>query len=407
MARGSSGRTAFKQPDDAVWLGKKSVGSAINLLRLDRNLSRQELARKGQLSPGGLGRIERGEVLPRFSTVVRLADALGVPLHELISPSHPALQCVRFPTRSRFPFRDQLLAETGRWLRDYSALEADLGQTLPFAFALGEDLWKDDGPAHVAQAARNAVGLHSEEPIHNLCNLLEENGVKVLSLVKNAPAFFSFSVGPESGGPAVTVNTWDRISVERWIFSAARELGHLLLHPGEYQRGTVEFHPRSESEADAFASSFLMPEAAFDREWEYTRGHPIFFRVVRTKRIFRVSYQTVLHRLVHTGRESPDVWYAFQKQCRRTPGKGFQKNRAREKYASGENGKRTSEPERLSAYDFANCRLKRLVQLALEQERISLERAAEILGLDFDQMKRRRSDWAGKGSRSSFAARSS
>lgn len=42
--------------------------------------------------------------------------------------------------------------------------------------------------------------------------------------------FFGLSIGPADGGPAVVVNVWDGISVERWIFTAAHELGHLVLH---------------------------------------------------------------------------------------------------------------------------------------------------------------------------------
>lgn len=43
--------------------------------------------------------------------------------------------------------------------------------------------------------------------------------------------FFGLSIGPTDRGPLVVVNVWGRISVERWILTAAHELGHLLLHP--------------------------------------------------------------------------------------------------------------------------------------------------------------------------------
>ena len=102
----------------------------------------------------------------------------------------------------------------------------------------------------------------------------------------------------------MVVNTWDRISVERWIFTAAHELGHLLLHPSEYRRDATELPTQAEREADAFASEFLMTERAFDAEWDATRGHSLLLRVLKIKRIFRVSYKTVLHRLVESGRET-------------------------------------------------------------------------------------------------------
>ena len=48
-----------------------------------------------------------------------------------------------------------------------------------------------------------------------------------------------------------------------------------------------------------------MPEAAFASEWEITRRHSLVVRVIKVKRIFRVSYKTVLYRLVESGSETP------------------------------------------------------------------------------------------------------
>ena len=152
-------------------------------------------------------------------------------------------------------------------------------------------------PIEVARAVRPAVGLPAGEPVRNISRLLEDNGVKLLLLETTRDSFFGLSVGERDGGPAVVVNTWDRISVERWIFTAAHELGHLLLHPADCRRDATEMRGEAEREADVFASEFLMPEAAFATEWNATSGHPLLVRVLKVKRIFRVSYMTVLHRI--------------------------------------------------------------------------------------------------------------
>lgn len=52
--------------------------------------------------------------------------------------------------------------------------------------------------------------------------------------------------------------------MERWIFKAAHELGHLLLHPPDYEQDVSEPSRDAEREADAFASEFLMPERRSD-----------------------------------------------------------------------------------------------------------------------------------------------
>ncbi len=56
---------------------------------------------------------------------------------------------------------------------------------------------------------------------------------------------------------------------------------------------------------------------------------------------------------------------------------------------------RKGEPEGLSRHDFIEDRLVRLVRQALEQEHISLGRAAEILGLHRDEMRKYAREWVG------------
>ena len=125
-------------------------------------------------------------------------------------------------------------------------------------------------------------------------------------------AFFGLSVAKEDGGPAVVVNVWDRISVERWIFTAAHELGHLLLHVGAYDVAKTEESREEEEEANQFASHFLMPQEVFALEWNEARGLPLVDRVLKVKRIFRVSYRTVLYRLSEQEAYGKAIWQKFQ-----------------------------------------------------------------------------------------------
>ena len=374
--------------------GEECIAANVARLRLDRQLTQEELARKAGVSRVALGKIERGAVVPRALTLANLAKALGVPIGELVTTVRP-LETVRFRAHVRVYSREQILAEIAKWLDAYATLESSLDELLPFRFAPAERV---EGAAEVAQAAREAVGLGPEDPVRDVCGLLEENGVKLLLLEKKSDSFFGLSVGARDGGPAVVVNTWDRISVERWIFTAAHELGHLLLHPAEYQRDAIELPVQAEREADAFASHFLMPEAAFAKEWEETRGHRLLVRVLKVKRIFRVSYKTVLYRLVESGGETSQVWRAFQGQHRGHFGKTLRKTdepKALKKSEFAWNWSRSGEPEGLSQHDFIEDRLSRLVREALEREHISLGRAAEILGLTREEMRKQAREWAG------------
>ena len=365
-------------------------------LRLDRGLTQEGLALQAGLSRLAVGRIERGAGESRASTVRALAKALGVPVSELMEPVRP-LESVRFRAKAKVRSREQILAEVSKWLEAYAWLEEALGKRERFRFGKARRSGDQGEPGAVARAARKAVGLAPAVPVRDICGLLDRGGVKLLLLNTNRDSFFGLSVGPHDGGPAVVVNTWERISVERWIFTAAHELGHLLLHPHEYQRQATELPEQTEREADEFASEFLMPECAFAEAWDATSGRSLLSRVLKVKRIFQVSYKTVLYRLVQTDRESPRVWQAFQAQHRAYFGKTLRK--VDEPQALGESEfawswRRAWEPDGLSRHDFMEDRLHRLVRQALEGEHISLGRAAEILGLEREDMRRLAGEWA-------------
>ena len=367
------------------------VGANLSRLRVDRGLTQAALAEKVGVSRSLVGRTERGRVVPRTETLLAFARTLGTRFGDLVSPVRP-LASVRFRTRTRMRNREQVLAEASRWLDDYRRLEDKMNDRPPFRFDVARRY--ATAPVAAARAARQAVGFRPDTPIVNLSGLLEQNGVKVLSLDKQQESFSGLSIGPADGGPAVAVNTWERIPVERRIFTAAHELGHLLLHPHEYET-TAEGQPvSSEREADAFASEFLMPDAVFRKSWDALVGYPVMHRVLRVKRLFGVSYREVLHRLVMTGRETPDIGAAFFRQYRdrygRTLGTAVERQPLTE---SAFSRRHAEEPVPLPKFDFMPSRLPHLVRRAVLGEEISPGRGAEILGLYLDDMRELILDW--------------
>ena len=375
-------------------MASSCIGSNVARLRRGREFTQAKLAQRAGVSRVTVGKIERGEVVPHARTLDMLAKALGVSVGELVTPVRH-LASARFRARKRVRAREQILAKVAMWLDAYCTLEEYLDTRRQFEIQL-EDKDRGKAPA-AAQAARRAVGLGSGEPVQDICGLLECHGVKVLSLETKRDSFFGLSVGEADGGPAVVVNTWDRISVERWIFTAAHELGHLLLHSDEYRTEISEESDDAEREADSFASHFLMPEEAFGKAWKQTEGLSLLPRVLKVKRMFRVSYKTVLYRLVESGRRQKNVWPVFQVQHRKYFGSTLKRAEEPEALTESEfawNWGRPGEPDRLSRHDFVEDRLSWLVRRAVEERCISLGRSAEILGLSLDQMRQRTRDWS-------------
>ena len=171
----------------------------------------------------------------------------------------------------------------------------------PYRFVGRSCVATSEDPLETALDARELVGLGEKGEIRDICGLLEDHGVKLLTLEEpygGFDGFFGLSVNKDDGGPAVVVNTWKDVSVERRIFTAAHELGHLLLHSGDYLPGgakkteetkDLEREREKEREANQFASHFLMPKSAFESEWDKTSGLRLLDRVLKVKRIFRVQ----------------------------------------------------------------------------------------------------------------------
>ena len=381
-----------------------STNIAPNLRRLrnGKRLTQEGLAAKAGLSRAAYRRIETGKSEPRVSTLQAIAGALGVGVHELVAPTRE-LKAVRFRSLKRLRSREQILADASRWLADFNEIEEIVGDRIGSQVKghttrgrLSVDL-----AAQTAMRVRERFGIGLDEPIRDICGLLEAHGIKVGPVSIASHEFFGLSVSPSDGGPAIVVNTWDRIPVERWIFTAAHELGHLVLHLADYDVGLTDETKEHEKQANVFASAFLMPEAAFRKEWDETYGMPLVDRVLKVKRIFRVSYRTVLQRLDAGGVVPGNVWARFQVDYKRQSNRSLLRadepaGLARDAFkASFPENSAAGEPERLSYVDFPGDRLSRLVRKAIEEDRISLSRGAEILRKSLQEMRDLSASWVG------------
>jgi len=60
------------------------IGRSVREQRVKRFMTQEQLARTADISLRQVVRIERNEVEPRFSTILKLAEALGVEPSELV-----------------------------------------------------------------------------------------------------------------------------------------------------------------------------------------------------------------------------------------------------------------------------------------------------------------------------------
>ncbi len=344
-----------------------------------RGLTDDELRQRAKLSRASYEEIKGGNLPSTIDGLESVAKVLDVPVDDLFETVRP-LEHVRFRSNKDLRDRDQILVDVGRWFYPLSDLEHMLNDHRPFKLA-GDH---PDDPCEAARWARKTLERDESEPIDNIWGLLESAGIRVGEVKSPSKGFFGLSIADPQNGYAIVTNTWKGISVERWIFTAAHELGHLILHGPEYDpKQTDENKARekdkaTEQEADSFAGYFLLPDVAFEKEWRSSADLSFLERVMQIKKKFKVSYRTVLFRL---SKKYPqwNVWGRFHFEYKRVYGKALS---------------RITEPDPLPEEAFRgedhdgrpSERLRALVYKATEQEQITMSRAAEILSIPLREM---------------------
>ena len=358
----------------------KNIANNLKRIRNVKGFKQEELATKAGLSRVAYSSIESAKSEPRVSNLQSLADALGVSIEELIKPI-PHVSSLRFRSKKMLNTkenckREQIVMDIAYWLNDFNYLENELSHKHVFKL-------KDchgNTPEEMAKSARKKLNLKEDEAINDIGGLLENAGIKIKLIACELNNFFGLSAFDKEGNPAVVVNVSDEVSVERQIFTAAHELGHILLHKNSYIPTEVKEPQQQEDEADQFASYFLMPRDAFQKSWDENKGLHWVDNVLHIKRIYKISYRSVLKRLIEQG-VSDQIYMKFYQFYKIKFGKDLKNNR---------------EPFPLEKIDFIEDRLSKLVRESYEKELISFNKAAEILKIDNESMRERVNSWEWK-----------
>lgn len=257
------------------------------IARERRGLTQIRLAEDAECSASLIDKLERGVAGASPETLSRLARALAVPVEFLTAGPLAELPAARVSFRALSKMtaqqRDSALT-AGRFAIEFTYW-LDTQFTLPNPDV--PDLSALE-PEFAAANLRAAWKIPIDAPIPNLLHLLELHGVRVFSLAERNESVDAFSF-LERTKPFVFLNTMK--SAERSRFDAAHEVGHLVLHRELDE--TPESKER-ESEAQNFASAFLMP-----KEGVLARIPRAFHleELVRAKRVWGVSLVAYIYRL--------------------------------------------------------------------------------------------------------------
>jgi Zn-dependent peptidase ImmA (M78 family)/transcriptional regulator with XRE-family HTH domain len=230
-------------------------------------LTKKEVADASGVSPAAVGQYESGISVPRADTLKRLAVALDVPVDffatgrplQRLETSETYFESLRSTTAKQ---RHRATAFAEQIWELSHALETHVRFPHPELADRYGDTNVEFSPQEAARAMRDLWGLGSE-PIGHLVAQVETHGIICCLAPTTAvgqPRIDAYST--LAFRRPLVVLTADRADdVLRHRFSAAHELGHLVLHGGS-PSGELWL----EREADAFAAEFLTPRAVLCKE---------------------------------------------------------------------------------------------------------------------------------------------
>ncbi|HEV2172512.1 MAG TPA: XRE family transcriptional regulator, partial [Nitrospira sp.] len=238
------------------------IGDRIRLARNKAGLSLRDLSAEINelVTAQAIGKYERGEDIPSSKVLNALVKALGVTLSYLLDTQGIVLSGVEFRSKANTTAKDRACVETEvlEWIERYLQVELVLD--------LDSAKWQCPVPCpvklnDVGEAEQLAKGVREAwklgvDPIPNMTELLEERGLKVLTVsLPDRVSGFTCTVGRGEGQPRVPVIVVnDQFSLERRRLTLAHELAHRL----------IDTHCLSEKDeekaATLFAGAFLMPK---------------------------------------------------------------------------------------------------------------------------------------------------
>lgn len=259
---------------------------------------------------------------------------------------------------------------------DYANLEKLLGEipVSPAKFPL--DGYDPEIIEDYSKEVRNWLGLGESAPVGDPMSLLESKGLKILPY-RLPDKISGFSACEDDWGCLVVVN--EGHETERQFFTSLHELAHLIFHHKEYRKPPARTKPTDprEKAANHLAGAILLPKNVLHKELRVYRDRwipdPLLIDI---KQRYGVSLRTILIRAEQAGiitkTQSGQQMGVLNKRCG-----GKDKDLPNSKLPK---------PQRLT-------RMERITYTALLEDKISVSRAAEILGKQTSEVSSKFQSW--------------
>ena len=334
---------------------------------------------------------ENGKATITDDVFYRLSRIFGIsPAALLESPdrqSAPLFRHKKVYSQQERASLDQMILDAERKFEDYAELESFANEKIESSelLSLQRHVASTEEARAFGTEVRACLFRQGYDNVRRFGEALEANGVKFLSFAFPLSSEFGFSLKLPNGSCGIAVNNGEAVPGERQLFTLCHEVGHLLMHhQDDATDDSPETKRRREKEANAFAAGMLIPSAEFNSAWDNTEGRLWFDHILAVKRIFTVSYLTVI--------------YCLEERYRATSGKKTvppYRNWFKENYVR-RFGRTLPAHEEACPADIRieSARFVRLARRAFVAGDITMPRLAELIGKTLLETRALVNEWA-------------
>ena len=261
-------------------------GERIKQSRELQGLTQSELAGRLGVTQSNIAQIETG----RSSPSIDLAEGIARETRVLPSFFERKPSGVSFATES-LAYRARSTAtarERNRALQCMRLFIEHVRYMSTYLSMPSLRLPTEDNPSRAAILTRLEFELDPFCPIAHLVNVIERQGIIVFSLPFQMQKVDAFSTWATIGDEHPVMVLSSGLPGDRIRYSAAHELGHLVMHKESYKSYRV-----LEEEANQFAAEFLLPETPMR---EHIRNDMTLTDAAHLKNVWLVSMQAIVRR---------------------------------------------------------------------------------------------------------------
>jgi Zn-dependent peptidase ImmA (M78 family)/transcriptional regulator with XRE-family HTH domain len=262
----------------------------LTIVRKSMGMTQADLAGELGMKQSHISKIEAGLLSPPEEMMERLSDVTGYQKEFFFRDNRIfgiSAAIIYHRKRQSIPIKvlDKIEAEVNlhrihveKLLRSVDANEC----TIP-----SYDPDESEGPATIAAAVR-ALWMMPSGPVKNLVQRVEDAGAIVIPYDFGTKKMDGLSQWLPPLPPIFFINKM--IPGDRWRFSLAHELGHMVMH-------RMIPNPKMEDEADEFAAEFLMPTRDITPALRWVT----LDKLAELKMYWKVSMQSLILRARDTG----------------------------------------------------------------------------------------------------------